>query len=146
MADHNRNEMIKACVARDVDDMHVLGFYYLLNTSIEPSDLGTTAETAELIFHPKIPAVYLGMIGVHRPIMKQGLGTQLMIHLFRRVIEIAKLTGVWALSLDAVDDEAISYYERFEFRRFGSDREMYLPLSAIKTLIGEMDEIDDYVF
>jgi GNAT superfamily N-acetyltransferase len=140
MADHNRIEMIKVCIARDVDNMDVLGFYYLLNTSLEPDDLGSIGQSEPLVFHAKTPAVYLGMIGVHEPLTRQGLGTQLMIHIFRRVIEIATLSGLWALTLDADDDEAVIYYQRFEFRRFGSGREMYIPLSTIKRLIERMDE------
>lgn len=125
--------MIKAYVARDQDDREVLGFYYLLNTSVEHGQLGPAGYAGEFIGLDKIPAVYMGMIGVHEPLARQGIGTLLMTHAFRRTLEIADLTGLWALTLDAVDDEAVAYYKRFDFRPFlEGSREMYLPLGTIR--------------
>ena len=42
---------------------------------------------------------------------------------------------VWALNLDAIDEAAATYYERFDFKRFTpGGLEMYLPLGTIQQL------------
>ena len=125
--------MIRAYVARDEADQNVLGFYYLLNTSVEHAQLGPAAGAREFVGIDKIPAVYLGMIGVQIELMRQGIGTVLMADALRRTLAIAELTGVWALTLDAIDDEAVAYYHRYDFIEFSpGSREMYLPLGTIR--------------
>jgi GNAT superfamily N-acetyltransferase len=139
LADHNRRHMMKAYVACERGGDQVLGFYYLLNTAVEPEKLGPAGGAPLFQDIDKIPAVYLGMIGVHEPLMRQGIGTQLMLHAFQQVRTLSQISGVWALTLDAIDDEAVSYYERFDFRRFGPNgREMYIPLGTILSALEEI--------
>jgi predicted N-acetyltransferase YhbS len=119
--------------------MDVLGYYYLMATSVE-SEEAARAAGGPFEQLPKIPALWLGMIGVHSSHVREGLGDQLMIHAFRQVVQVSKLAGVWALTLDAVDEEAVTYYERFDFKRFkDGGLEMYLPVGTIQQLIEELD-------
>jgi GNAT superfamily N-acetyltransferase len=132
--------MMKAYVVCESGNRNVLGFYYLLNTSVEPDQLGGAGGAAQFRDIDKIPAVYLGMIGVHQPLMSVGIGTALMLHAFRRVDDLSRISGVWALTLDAIDEEAVVYYERFDFKRFiPGQREMYLPLGTMRTALEELD-------
>jgi GNAT superfamily N-acetyltransferase len=143
LVEHNRRDMMRAYVARYNDSLDVLGFYYLLNTSIEREKLGPRGGAAEFIDVDRIPAIYLGMIGVHAPLMRQGLGSELMLHAFRRVVEVSTNSGVWAMTLDAASDEAADYYERFSFKRFDpAQREMYLPLGTIKRALERLEDTD----
>lgn len=120
--------------------MDVLGYYYLTATAVEREDAARAAG-GEFEQLDKIPALYLGMIGVHADHARQGLGTQLMFHAFRQVEKISNLAGVWALTLDAIDQEAATYYERFDFRRYEpGGLEMYLPIGTIRQVIEDLDE------
>ncbi len=140
IASQHRIGMIRAFVATLAGSPEVIGFYYLLTTSIEPELLGPEIGGAEFVYVHKVPAVYLGMIGVHEPLMREGIGGVLMIHAFRMVAELGKVAGVWALTLDAIDEDAAAYYERFDFRRFSpGGKEMYLPLG---TLLGALEELE----
>jgi hypothetical protein len=69
--------------------------------------------------------------------VKRRIGTHLLLHAFERVEAISKSAGVWALTLDAVDEQAAVYYERFDFKRSSptDELEMYLPLGTILTLL-----------
>lgn len=131
---HHRQNIIRAFVARCEPDPEVYGFYYLTTTSFEHEEVGRAVGDR---FHllDKVPAVYLGMLGVHTPADRQGIGTQLMFDAFERVLNIAANAGVWALTLDAVDEEAVTYYQRFDFERLAPNSlEMFLPLGTIAAL------------
>lgn len=140
LASQHRSRSLRAFVARRTDDMAVLGYYYLTATSVEHASVGPQIGNQ---FHhlDKIPAVYLGMIGVHSDHARQGLGTELMVHAFRQVDQITQMAGVWALILDAYDQQAAAYYERFDFRRFEpGSLEMYLPTGTIQQALEAIDE------
>ena len=125
---------LRAVVAREIDSMDVIGFYYLTATSIE-HDAVDQRTTDQFVHLSKIPAIYLGMIGVHTPLCRRGIGALLLADAFRRVIQISKLAGVWALTLDAIDEEAAGYYERFDFQRFEEgELQMFLPMGTIAQL------------
>ncbi len=130
----NRQDIIRAFVARIEPEPAVVGFYYLTTTSWEHEDVGRSVGDRFLMLD-KIPAVYLGMLGVHSSADRQGIGTVLMLDAFRRVLAIAENAGVWALTLDAVDEDAARYYERFDFERITpGGLEMFLALGTIKAL------------
>ena len=135
LADANRSFALRAFVACERGSKDILGFYYLCATSVEHDavDRGTGSRFVAM---DKIPALYLGMIGVHKPVMRCGVGASLMKDAFLRVMEVANSVGVWALTLDAIDQEVARYYEeKFEFRRFADGGlEMYLPLGSIMQL------------
>lgn len=131
---HQRRGVIRAYIARQEPSHTVCGFYYLTTTTIEHDQVGPAVADRFALFD-RVPAIYLGMLGVHEPFSGQGIGAALMKDAFRRSLEIAQLAGVWALTLDATDDAAAAYYERFDFERIAPDSlEMYLPIGTIRQL------------
>lgn len=120
----------------------VVGFYYLTATSWEHEQVGREVADKFLMLD-KIPALYLGMLGVHTPADRQGIGTELLIDAFKRVLMIAENAGVWALTLDATDEAAVSYYERFDFERITpGGLELYLPVGTIRRVFDIADNDD----
>lgn len=138
-----RTNALRAFVACEEGSTTVVGYYYLTATSVEHENvgLGTAADFNQF---SKIPAVYLGMIGVHTDYCRQGLGTELMFDIFRQAEEVANRVGIWALTLDAVDEAAATYYERFDFQRFKPDSlEMFLPIGTIRAVNEARREADE---
>jgi len=133
--------MIRAYAACQEGSYDVLGFYYLLNTSVEHDQLGVHGGAAEFVDLDRIPAVYLGMIGVHQPLAKNGIGSRLMVDALKRTISLAEISGVWAMTLDALNEDVVPFYERFDFRRFRPDsREMYLTLGTMRQVFEAADQ------
>lgn len=131
---HQRRGVIRAFIARQEPSVSVCGFYYLTTTTIEHDQVGRDVADRFAILN-RVPAIYLGMLGVHEPFARQGVGAALMKDAFRRTLAIADLAGVWALTLDATDEQAAMYYERFDFERMTPDGlEMFLPLGTIRQL------------
>jgi GNAT superfamily N-acetyltransferase len=88
----------------------VVGYYYLVATSMSPDTI--SAEALEKFGRVNItPCVYLGMIGVHRGFQGNGVGNLLMVHAMQKTLEVANLVGIYALTLDAVDEKTAATYE-----------------------------------
>jgi GNAT superfamily N-acetyltransferase len=120
--------------------LDVLGYYYLNLTSYQ---IGKIDEKSDGKFArvAAIPAVYLGMIGVHSGFQKSGIGKKLMHDAMLRTIQIADNAGTYGLTLDALDENLVEYYSQFGFQVFRDpDKEkdgieMYLPLKTIQSAI-----------
>lgn len=120
----------------------VFGFYYLTTTSWE-HELVNREIAEQFMMLDKIPAVYLGMLGVHTPADRQGIGAALLVDAFKRAVTIADNAGVWALTLDATDEAAAAYYERFDFERITpGGLEMFLPIGTIRQVFDGANDDD----
>jgi GNAT superfamily N-acetyltransferase len=63
-----------------------------------------------------IPAILLGRLAVDRQHAGQGIGSGLLKDAFLRAGQVSRLAGARLLLLDALDEEARSFYLRHGFR------------------------------
>jgi hypothetical protein len=60
-----------------------------------------------------------------------------MMHAFGRTLDVAEIVGVYALTLEAINEEKAKQYERWNFARFIQDELlMYIPVATIRKLLG----------
>jgi predicted N-acetyltransferase YhbS len=125
--------MVRAFVACYQDSLDILGFYYLCLSSYKASIVDDTA-AQKFARVDAVPAVYLGMIAAHSDYARQGLGKLLMWDAFQRTLNIAENAGTYALTLDALNEDLVGYYQsQFGFQRFkDGGLEMFLPLATIQ--------------
>jgi ribosomal protein S18 acetylase RimI-like enzyme len=131
---------VRAFVACDGDGLDILGYYYLNLTSYQ---IGRIDDNADGKFKrvDAVPAVYLGMIGVHNDCQGIGIGKMLMRDAMLRTVQIAENAGTYGLTLDALDDNLVGYYSQFGFQAFRDlDKErdgieMCLPLRTIQVAV-----------
>lgn len=64
-----------------------------------------------------VPMMVLGRLAVDRSVRGQGLGAGLLKDATLRVMQAADIVGIRGILVDAIDDTARSFYERFGFRR-----------------------------
>lgn len=117
---NNDAYMVRVFVACQGESRSVLGYYYLALTSYKISEKNLD-ETANKKFErvEAVPAVYLGMIGVHAEYQRRGIGKQLMRDAIERTAQIAQHAGLYALTLDALEETVAAYYrEQFGFQTF----------------------------
>src|SRR5476649_2512246 len=106
----------------------LIGFYTLVVSSEAAVDISEQAD--KKFERVKVaPLVYLAMVGVDWPMRRNGVGKMLMYHAMQTTLLIADLAGVYALTLDARDEEVAKFYEALGFAYFtkGALR-MYLPV------------------
>jgi GNAT superfamily N-acetyltransferase len=76
-----------------------------------------------------IPMMVLGRLAIDRSIQAQGLGHGLLKDAVLRVVQAAHIVGVRGVLVDAIDETARAFYEKYGFRRSAA-----LPLKLMITL------------
>lgn len=112
----------------------VAGYYTLSNLSIVPASI-LQSMAARVGRYQAIPAILLGRLAVDQRYQGQGLGKMLLMDALFRALEISFRTGAWAVVVDAIDDSARAFYERYGFIRVVDDEyRLFLPIQTIKQL------------
>ena len=64
-----------------------------------------------------IPAVLLARLALDQTLHGQGFGAQLLLDAASRVVAATGFVGARLLLVDAIDEEAVTFYERYGFER-----------------------------
>jgi GNAT superfamily N-acetyltransferase len=82
--------------------------------------------------HP-IPAALIGKLPVRSTAQGHGVGKILLVDAIKRTLSVSEQIAVYAMIVDAVDDNAKAFYEQFGFIRLGNEsRRLFLPLKSIE--------------
>jgi GNAT superfamily N-acetyltransferase len=112
----------------------VLGYY-----SISPGAIAfarTPAKITKALGHYEVPVFRLGRLAVSLNMQGRGLGADLLYAAGERAIAVAQEVGGVALAIDAKDERAASWYERFGALRLLDDPlKLVLPLETIRSTI-----------
>ena len=116
------------------DRREIAGYYTLAAYSISPGDL--PAEIAgKLPRYPQIPAALLGRLAVSGKYKGQGLGEYLLLDAMQRSLDQSKALGLFALFVDAKDEQAANFYRRYDFIPLPSQPlRLFLPMKTITDL------------
>ena len=108
----------------------VIGYYTLSTLSIELNQLPEKL-ARKLPKHP-VPAALIGRLAVSNAAQGQGVGKMLLADAIKRTLAVSYQIAIYALVVDAIDDNAKGFYERFGFLRLGEDSpRLFLPLRSI---------------
>lgn len=91
----------------------VVGYYGLAPTAIVPSRLPRAIRTGQP--PDPVPCLLLGQLATDESWKGQGIGTGLLKHALERCVAAANLIGGRALIVNAVDNEAASFWARRGF-------------------------------
>ena len=124
---HQEKDISQTFVAVELNSPgRILGFYALSACELSGEDL-PTGLAAKL--PRKAPAVRLGRLAVDLSVQGQGLGELLLIDAIKRTCDVRAHIGVFALFIDAKDDEAVAFYAKYGFVSLpDSPRTLLLPL------------------
>lgn len=82
-----------------------------------------------------IPAVLLGRLAVDMSAQGKGIGGALLVEAIRLVVATSQKVGVAGLFVDAKDDNAASFYQRFGFSPLPDNPlRLFLPLQSLVQL------------
>lgn len=128
-----RRRIANCFVAIERTSGRVAAFYTIATASIPTLDLPAEI-TKRLPRYPTLPAVRIGRLAVDGSFRGRGLGSALLADAFRRVLITPP--AVFAVIVDAKDDEAIAFYRHHGFQLFvGHKRTMFLPVATAGKLI-----------
>ena len=101
----DRNVGVTHVVVAEAGDSKILGYYTLVTRMVE----------SQLIPAKKLPSgpvgvVLLGRLAVDKDAQGQGLGKRMLLRAMKQTAEAAQGIGIFALVLDALDEQARSWY------------------------------------
>ena len=113
------------CTAGETDA--VLGFYALSALSIDLASLPDEL-SRKLPRHP-VPCALIGRLAVDRSAHGRGLGSMLLADAVKRIVAAGETVAMHALIVDALNEDAKRFYERFGFAPLTDDpMRLFLPL------------------
>ena len=111
----------------------ILGFYSLSAASFEKNAL--PAPLGKRLPHYPVPAAVLGRLAIDQSCQSQGLGEILLLDAIHRVTHASKAMAVYAIIVDAKNDRARTFYERYGFLSFPTTpSRLFLPLETFDKL------------
>jgi ribosomal protein S18 acetylase RimI-like enzyme len=130
---HGDKGISRTFVLTDQDSSIIIGFFTLTLCEITTEKL-PAAYTKKYPQHG-LPAVRLARLAVSRKHQGKKHGELLLAEAIHRTVLIAEQAGVIGLFVDAKDDSARSFYERYGFVVLpGKELHLFLPIGTIRLL------------
>jgi ribosomal protein S18 acetylase RimI-like enzyme len=123
-----RRRVANCFVAVEVASGQVAAYYTIAAASLPFIDL-PLEHAKRLPRYPTLPAVRIGRLAVDKRFQGRGLGAALLMDATRRTLQAPP--AVYALLVDAKNDEAVAFYQRHGFRPLvAQPRTLFLPLAT----------------
>jgi ribosomal protein S18 acetylase RimI-like enzyme len=130
-----RRRIANCFVAAEAESSQVAAYYTIAAASIPFVDL-PPEEAKRLPRYLTLPAVRIGRLAVDQKFQGRGLGGALLADAARRSIQSPP--AVYALIVDAKNDQAVAFYQRYLFRLVaGQPRTLFLPLATAEKALVE---------
>lgn len=128
-----KKDLARTYVLVETGNTTVKGFYALSNHTVVYEAL--PEDQAKGLPHIDMPVVLIGRLAVDRSVQGQGLGEFLLIDALRRAEYLASKIGIRAVEVDAINEDAKRFYERFGFLTLKDDpRHLFLSMTVIRKL------------
>ena len=123
--------MSRTFVSLAADSTRIIAYYTLTMGFI---DFEHIPQEKRLSRYPA-PVVLLAQLAVDNDYKRQGMGERLLFDAQARALEVAEGIGVYAMTLDAREENLCAYYEQFGFRRRADGPlRMYKTIKSIRNL------------
>lgn len=133
---HSERGISRTFVLVDTDSptpRPILGYYTLNLCQIAAEEL--PPETAKRLPR-KVGALKLGRLAIAREHQRKGFGKVLLADALMKCVQVSGQAGGIGLFVDAKDEAARVYYERFGFVSLSPDPlQMFLPMQSIVRLV-----------
>ena len=126
---HERKGMGRTYVAVDEGEERILGYYTISSGAVA---FDTVPE--KLPHHPT-PVALIGRLAVDNDASGRGVGETLLIHALRSAQQASEIVGLYAVVVDALNQQAKNFYIKYGFNELSDDHlHLYLPMKTIKQL------------
>lgn len=132
---YEKRDLGRTFVAVGEGQTRIGGYYTLASSSVIFEHLPEAAART-LPKHP-VPVVLIARLAIDAPMQGQKLGEKLLIDALSRCLDLAEQLGVHAVEVDAIDDQARSFYLKYGFVSLRDDpRHLFLPVATIRDALG----------
>lgn len=132
-----RRDVARVFVATPPQSADIAGYYTLSGFSIAldqlPPDLAR-----KLPPYGELPAALIGRLARDRRWHGQGVGELLLADAIARVVDVAPRLAIYAIVVEAKDENAGAFYRSFGFRpQLSRPNRLFLPLATARQARGE---------
>jgi len=118
----------------DADESVILGYYTLTTCMVEAGELPETF--SRKLPNGELPASLVARLAVAERVKGQGVGSLMLMDALTRCARVAEEVGGVAVVVDALDEAAVQFYERFGFSRLEPrGLKMFIPMATIRTML-----------
>ena len=129
----DRNDLCRTYVLVEQGETSIKGYYALSNHAVVYEAL--PAKQTKGLPYIDMPVVLIGRLAVDSSVQKQKLGEFLLLDALRRAEYLAGKIGIRAVEVDAIDEAARRFYEKYGFLSLVDDPcHMFLPMKVIRKL------------
>jgi predicted GNAT family N-acyltransferase len=112
----------------------IVGYYSLSSHSVTVEGIDAVSRK-KLPKYPVVPTALIGRLARDLRFRGQGVGQFLLVDALKRALQSSEQVGSHAVTVDAIDDEAIAFYAKYGFvPLIGHKNRLFLPMASIKRL------------
>jgi GNAT superfamily N-acetyltransferase len=116
------------------DGNEIKGYYTLSTASVERRLLPQEIIKKLPPSYSDLPAILLGRLAVNKSYQGQGLGEVILMDALKRSYLTSMQVGSMAVIVDPLDEEAVKFYEKYDFILLPDSGKMFLPMATIALL------------
>lgn len=136
VSQYEKRHLGRTYVGVRAEERRVYGYYTLASGSLAFQNLPDPA-ARRLPRHP-VPVILLASLAVDQSVQGQGLGESLLIDALKRCLGLADQVGVHAIEVDAIDDPARRFYERYGLVPLADGAlHLYMTMTTIRDAFGQ---------
>lgn len=115
----------------------VAGYFTLSAYAVLASELPEEVAT-RLPRHDRFPTTLIGRLARDEAYRGDRLGELLLLEALTRALENSDHVASFAVVVDALNDHAATFYQRYGFLPFADDtHRLYLPMATVKSLLSQ---------
>ena len=114
----------------DAEPQRILGYYTLSSAAVTSSVL----PQGHRLPYTEVPCLLLGRLARDESVRGTGLGRGLLLHVLSETARLADEVGIFALLVDALDEEAAGYYRSWDFSALEGSR-LFLTVKDIRAAL-----------
>ena len=126
---------LSACfVLADSETKVIQGYYTLSNNSIPLSSFSEQIQNKLPKSYKSIPTTLLGRLAIDKKYQGNGIGKILLIDALKRSYGISNEIGSFGIIVDPIDDDAKSFYQKYDFIELPNSGKMFIATQTLKEL------------
>lgn len=130
---YERRNLGRTFVAVRGTDRQVFGYYTIASGAVGFETL--PPESARKLPRHPVPVALIVRLAVDRGAQGQRLGEALLLDALARVVALSGELGIHAVVVDAIDQAAKAFYQKYQFMPLlDSELHLYLPVATIAAL------------
>lgn len=111
-----RKHLAVPYLAIDKEHQKIIGFYTLSSQTVILEEWPETV--AKKLRYQSIGVTLVGRLAIALTYQKKGWGKLLLMDALSRSLEVSEQVGSFAVIVEAKDDTAVAFYQRFDFKAF----------------------------